>query len=414
MRLIKEKDLYEIRLLSQISNEDFRVLHLLYQPFLGNLAVSIYQSFIYTAPLFENGPSSHDFLFKQLETNSLAFANALARLEACELIRTYVEKSNDFSYFYYEVYAPKLAQAFFKDPVFSGLLTSNVGERRVQQLAQLFAHDRPYDMKDKEVTTTFGQVFTPDFNSSAFNTKIDVKQVGRNENKRKTPFNIELFKSILKENFMIIADLALSKEDLKKINNLTMVFGFNEETIAGQIASAYDASKTLGQRIDFDYVSQMLRQMSRYEHIARPKRIQPLNVLNSDAEMAQLINRMEIEACADFLSSFSKASTLASSEINLLLRLSNDFGLSNAAINALVYHVLTTKDMKLPSSYVEKLAANIARLGLVHAVDVINYFDEQKPISRTKKTITQTQETNDDSEISDEAYKKLLEEMNRV
>ena len=63
MRLIKENDLFELRVLSLVSSEDLRVLHILYQPFLGNLAVSIYQTLIYTQSLYEEGPSSHDFLF---------------------------------------------------------------------------------------------------------------------------------------------------------------------------------------------------------------------------------------------------------------------------------------------------------------------------------------------------------------
>ena len=46
MRLIKSNDLFELRVLSQVSNEDLRVLNLLYQPFLGNLAVSIYQTLL--------------------------------------------------------------------------------------------------------------------------------------------------------------------------------------------------------------------------------------------------------------------------------------------------------------------------------------------------------------------------------
>jgi len=84
MRLIKENDLFELRVLSLISNEDLRVLHLLYQPFLGSVAVGIYQTLLYTSQLYEDGPSSHDFLFKQLAVTSLDFANAITKLEACE------------------------------------------------------------------------------------------------------------------------------------------------------------------------------------------------------------------------------------------------------------------------------------------------------------------------------------------
>lgn len=417
MRLIKENDLFEIRLLTRFSSEDFRVLNLLYQPFLGHLAVNIFQTLVNTADLYKDGPLSHDFVYKHLDTTSLDFANAIVKLEACELVRTYVDKTKEFSYYYYELYAPKLAHSFLKDPVFSGLLKASVGERRVQQLISLFAFDRPYALDEKEITSSFSQVYNPDFNGAAFTQTIDTKRIGRNENKRTSPFNIELFKEILRQNFMIIADKAISQQELKRLVSLTMVYGFNEETLAAQVGESYRGKLPLGKRLNFEYIEQNLKQLNRYEHIAKPKRLRPLNMLTSDSEKAKLINRMEIEPSLDFLTSFNKGAIVADSELKLLLRLSNDFNLSSAAINAIIYHVLMTMEMQLPAKYVEKIAANISRLGLVHAVDVINHFEQQNEIRKPKsypKKKEAVKEFLDDEEISDEEYQKLLEEIKGV
>ncbi len=417
MRLIKSNDLFELRVLSQVSNEDLRVLNLLYQPFLGNLAVSIYQTLLLTRVLYEDGPSSHEFLFNQLGTTSLDFANAIVRLEACELLRSYAQKTDDFTLFYYELFSPKGAKGFFADPVFSGLLTSYVGERRVQQLTGLFSSDKKYDLKENEITTSFSEVYTPDFNSSSFNKGVDNAHLGKNELKRKSPFNPELFKEYLRKNHMIIADLGLNQEDMRKIINLTVIYSFNEETMAAQIGASYDGSKPLGERIDYDYVNRNLKELSRYKHIAKPKRIKPTNLLSSDSEKAKLINRMELESCLDFLSSFNEGSVVANSEINLLLRLSNEYNLSNGVINALVYQVLMTKNMQLQPAYVESIASNLSRLKFSHAIDVINYFDEQQNGRKVKpQTIKQpsTMKKTDEEEMSDEDYKRLLEELKNV
>jgi len=420
MRLIKENDLFELRVLTIISSEDLRVLNLLYQPFLGSLAVSIYTSLFYTHVLYEEGPSSHDFLFKQLGVTALDFANAIVKLEACELIKTYVDKTTEFAYYYYELFSPKQAKDFFKDPVFAGLLTSYIGERRVQQISELFASAKAYKMKDKEVTTSFGEVYNPDLNADAFNKFVDSAHLGRNEVNRKAPFNIELFKDILRKNNHIVANNALTSEDFRRIIALTMVYSFNEATMASQVADGYDSSRPLGSRVDFDYVTRNIKELARYKHIAKPKKIKPLNKLSSDSEKARLINRMEIEASLDFLASFNEGAAVPDSEVSLLIRLSNDYNLSNAVINALVYNILMTKDMQLPTTYVEKIAVNLSRLKFEHAVDVINYFDEQKqpwtskvkvspPASKKDKGVSQ-----ENSQMEEEEYQKLLKEISNV
>lgn len=419
MRLIKENDLFELRVLSIISNEDIRVLHLLYKPFLGSLAVSIYQTLLYTEELYQDGPSSHDFLFKQLGVTSLDFANALVKLEACELLKTYAEKTNDFTYYYYEIFSPKQAKEFFKDPVFSGLLTSYIGERRVQQISALFASGKAYKLIDKEVTTSFGEIYNPDLNAAAFNTFIQSDFLGRNERKRKAPFDLALFKNILQENNHIIADTALSSEDFKRIISLTMVYSFNEQTMAAQVGDAFDFKQPLGQRVDYEYLTRNLQELTRYKHIAKPKRIRPLNTLNSDSEKALLVNRMEVEASLDFLASFNEGARVPNSEANLLIRLSNDYNLNNSVINALVYYVLTTQDMKLQPSFVEKLAVNLSRLKFEHAVDVVNYFDEQKDGYKKKTTRASSSNkpsktTSEEAKMDDEEYRKLIEEINNV
>ena len=275
-------------------------------------------------------------------------------------------------------------------------------------------------MKDKEVTTSFGEVYNPDLNADAFNKFVDSAHLGRNEVNRKAPFNIELFKDILRKNNHIVANNALTSEDFRRIIALTMVYSFNEATMASQVADGYDSSRPLGSRVDFDYVTRNIKELARYKHIAKPKKIKPLNKLSSDSEKARLINRMEIEASLDFLASFNEGAAVPDSEVSLLIRLSNDYNLSNAVINALVYNILMTKDMQLPTTYVEKIAVNLSRLKFEHAVDVINYFDEQKqpwtskvkvspPASKKDKGVSQ-----ENSQMEEEEYQKLLKEISNV
>ena len=178
-------------------------------------------------------------------------------------------------------------------------------------------------------------------------------------------------------------------------------------------------SRPFGSRVDFDYVTRNLKELTRYKHIAKPKRIKPSNRLSSDSEKARLINRMEVESSLDFLASFNEGLSIPDSEVNLLIRLSSDYNLNNAVINALIYHVLMTQEMKLSPAYVEKIAVNLARLKFEHAVDVINHFEGQKDGWKTKKSRPspnqKVNKTNEPVEqMDEEEYKKLLEELNNV
>lgn len=417
MRLLKEKDLFELRVLSVITNEDLRVLHLLYQPFIGNLAVSIYQIFLYTSALTEDGPSSHEFLFKQLNVTSLEFANAIVKLEACELLKTYVEKNNEYNYYFYEIYSPKQSKSFFKDPIFAGLLVSSIGEKRVQQLAQLFASGKKFNLKNQEITTSFGEVYNPDLNGKAFNSFVAPDHLGRNEIKRTSPFNQELFFEYLRKNHLIIPELALNSNDLKQIISLTMIYAFNEETMAAQIGTCFDATKPLGSKVDFEFLARNLKELARYEHIAKPKKLRRILTIDSSSDLAKLVNRMELESSYDFLSSFNDGGAVADSEVKLLTRLSRDFNLTNGVINAIVYHVLSNYEMKLPTALVEKIAGSISRLKFEHAIDVVNYFESQKenrkPNSQGKAPVS-TATKNSEDQVSDDAYAKLLEELKNV
>ena len=53
------------------------------------------------------------FFFKQLGATSLEFANAIAKLEACELVRTFVEKTDEFTMYFYEIFCAKTCKRFF-------------------------------------------------------------------------------------------------------------------------------------------------------------------------------------------------------------------------------------------------------------------------------------------------------------
>ena len=116
------------------------------------------------------------------------------------------------------------------------------------KLVNFFSSAKPYNLKDKEVTMSFGEVYNPDLNADAFNKFINSDHLGRNEIKRKAPFNLALFKDFLRKNYQIIADKALVNDDYKRIVSLTMVYSFNEETMAKQIADGYSADLPLGQK----------------------------------------------------------------------------------------------------------------------------------------------------------------------
>lgn len=134
---LKPKDTFEVHYYSLLNGEDMRVLNLLYQPIIGGNALVLYQHLITNAAMFKQ-PTRHFTLQDMMSYSLQELTEARVKLEAIGLVKTYVRKKDDgyhYIYFLEKILPPHV---FLSDDALCLMLLDRVGEKRFNDLIELF------------------------------------------------------------------------------------------------------------------------------------------------------------------------------------------------------------------------------------------------------------------------------------
>lgn len=417
MEFISNTDFYELSLDSIISDVDIDVAIELYQPIIGHKALALYLTLIKDAQKDDNQDIfSYENLFNRMQISSGDYLNAKNTLEAVGLIRTFLKKENDINYYIYFIYSPKGPKDFFSDILFKGLLVNYIGEKEARKLAekykiQIINHDN-YE----EITSSFTDVYNLDYNNSAFTTKINNNISERKTSGVKASFDYSLFFKYLSTNSQINKD-TISDTQTKEIERIALLYGLNEETMADIVANSYNPNEK-DNHIDFNHVLELAMQENKYGFLN--KKSSTKSKITGDSELASKVKLMDSMAPSDYLRIKQNGARPAIPDLKLIEDLSSNFNLPNGVINALIDFVLVKQDNKLPRSYVEKIAAQLAREGVENAIDTMNYLIKSSTRKNTYNKNTSSKivssadkinKKNDKNEISDEEFQKVLDKI---
>lgn len=409
MDYINEKDYYETRFASLISDIDREVLIELYQPLIGHKSSAVFLSLFYeksTAAEIETFDHSH--IFDKLQMSAGEFFTARRALEAVGLLKTFFKEENGIRFYIYVLYAPRTPREFFDDVLFKGLLIKYVGEKEAKRLALLYKID--YSLKGfDEVTSSFVETFNPDFDDAAFrkDLKIDIK--GRKSGRINTSFDFDAFFEALEKGGQIKREV-MAKKDLKEIERLAALFSLDELTMADIVIDAYDPDNKAN-RINFQRVADRAKEEVKFPFFHRKKSGERSKV-SSDSELASKIKLMEAIAPGEYLRIKQNNTSPSRSDLDLVDDLSKHYGFSNGVINALVDYVLAKADNVLSRRYTEKIASSLARENVTTVIDTMNYLIRINSAWKTNAPSaiksSEKAEKVKDAEISDEELENIL------
>lgn len=172
---MKNSSTFKIHIQSDLSSGDFKSLSLLYQPLLGMDAHSLYITFYQLLNQTHRQSFAHQELFDLLNIKQSAFLNMRHKLEALNLIQTY-QKNDEFVYM---MKAPLSAKQFLTDTVFGSYLQSEIGEKNLNILAEMFKKDKP----DLEGFDNQTKAFDSLYEFKSLNLlKLDYNLQGRQQN----------------------------------------------------------------------------------------------------------------------------------------------------------------------------------------------------------------------------------------
>jgi replication initiation and membrane attachment protein len=412
MQKLNGNDIYEARVVSLINDIDIKTLTLLYQPFIGHLSVALFLTLKETSLLNQAKPRKVEFLTKQLDASLLDLAIAFSRLEAVGLVKTRQIKEKRYNYYFYELYAPFEPKAFFEDVIFSKLLVQYVGSETYTELSRAFMVDASFS-EGEDITSTFTEVFNPTLELGDLNIKHFSS--GRKTKDIAISFNTDRFLTILKDKYLI-SESSLDEKEISHIERLATFYHFDEELLASQVSIAFEPSKGKGEKVDLSKLSFNLKTLVEYPNVSKKHRQSKSSQLKGDSLNTQLINLMETLSPPRFLSAQMNNHEIPRSDAILLENLAIKTGLTNGAINALVFWVLVNNNQQLASNYVEKIAGSIKRLELESAADVLDYLEESKKEAKknTKVSKKPSKAKEELDEVSDEDMDALIKRMEKL
>ncbi|HQC32557.1 MAG TPA: DnaD domain protein [Bacilli bacterium] len=409
MDYISEKDYYETRPASLISDIDREVLSELYQPLIGHKSVGIFLSLFHEKmKASEIDTFDHAHLFDKMQMSAGEFFTARRALEAVGLLRTFFKEEGGIRYYIYVLYAPKSPREFFDDVLFKGLLIKYVGEKEAKRLALSYKVDFQTKGFD-DITSSFVETFHPDYDSPVFRKDLKVEVKGRKSGRIDTSFDFDDFFSALDKNGQIKREV-LTKKDLKEIERLAALFSLDELTMAEIVVDAYEPDNK-AQRINFQRVSDRAKEEVKFPFFHRKSKGEKSHV-TSDSELASKIKLMDAMAPGEYLRIKQNNTAPSRSDLDIVDDLSKNFGFSHGVINALVDYVLAKNKNVLSRRYTEKIASSLARESVTTAIDTMNYLIKINSAWKTSKpSVIKTTGGDDkikEEEISDEELESIL------
>ena len=159
---LQPKNIYQGRKSYPLREEGKSSLLYLYQPLIGSEALSLYFTLLSEIPLQKGvGPEGlHADLLSSLNCGIPQLYEARKKLEGIGLLEVFFKEDPSLGgCFIYELLEPIEPLAFFKDTLLSFLLLEKVGQRRFDQLIQLFQPEHFSTNDYQKITKKFLEVY---------------------------------------------------------------------------------------------------------------------------------------------------------------------------------------------------------------------------------------------------------------
>ena len=148
---------------SVIKKHDFTInyksLYDLYQPIIGNDAVSLYITLLHESDkLSQMGVqfNSLSSLYNQLNLSYESFVELRSKLEAFQLLRTYID--NESKKYYFELVEPVSFKEFVNNQKFRHILLQKIGQANYERLEYLYSNNH-LPKSSLNISVNFDHIF---------------------------------------------------------------------------------------------------------------------------------------------------------------------------------------------------------------------------------------------------------------
>ena len=368
-------DTYTVINRTILTDNDRKILTMLYQPIIGANSVNLFFTLWMDLDKgeFMSVEENHHHLMTSTSLNINEIIGGREKLEAVGLLKTFFKENENENSYIYELFSPLSPSEFFAHPILNVVLYNSVGKKEYERIVNYFKVPRIILNDYEDITKSFNEVFesTP---STTFENNI--QNIKTNN---KLGLNIEnvveydlLISSMPKET---INEKTFTKEIKKLINDLCLIYNLSIDEIKNIILSSLNEKGI----IDKTMLRKNARNYYQFENNGKlPSLIyqnQPeylRSPIGKDSKRAKMIYTFETISPYNYLKSKNNGAKPTDRDIKIIENLRVDLELSPAVINVLIDYCLRVNNNKLNKNLIETIASQWKRLNIETAEDAMN------------------------------------------
>lgn len=349
-----------------LSENDRKIISMLYQPIIGSIATSLYYTLWADLDKAEilSSEYTHHHLMSSLRIKMEHIVIARKKLEAVGLVKTYVKKS-DVNSFVYELFSPISASEFFNHPILNIVLYNNIGKKEYENLLKYFKVPRINLSSYEDITSSFDSVFDSAPGTVYDNLNEDLRVNKTGDIKIDKTFDFDLLISSVPSG--VITNKTFSKEVKELINNLSFVYNLDEMEMKSSILSSIKENGlidkvALRKNVKNYYKFSNENKLPKLVYKSQPEYLK--SPVGSESKRAKMIYVFENTSPYNFLRGRSNGAKPSTRDLGILESLLNDFKLNPGVVNVLIDYVLKINNKKLTKNFLEAIASQWKRLNI--------------------------------------------------
>ncbi|MBE6153064.1 MAG: hypothetical protein E7166_02390 [Firmicutes bacterium] len=397
-----------------LSDNDRKILTMLYQPIVGQLPISLYFTLWSDLDTLElmSVSYTHHHLMSTMKLNLSEIVEAREKLEAVGLLKTYIKEDENINNFIYEMYSPLSVDNFLNHPILNVVLFNNIGKKEYDKLVDYFKIPTISTKEFINITKSFTEIFESVPYTKFETVNEEIKKKNKNKLILKNEIDFSLLISSLPKG--LVTNNTFNKEIRDLITNLAFVYNLGILDIENVVRISINEKGVINKNL----LRKNCRNYYQFENNGKlPSLIyknQPENLrqeINDISDKSKMIYIFETLSPYQFLKGKQNGAEPTSRDLKLLEILVTDYGLNPGVVNVLVDYVLKINNSKLTKSFVETIAGQWKRLNVLTVEEAINIAQkEYKKYNKTNKKVQTKNEANIPSWFNEKIEKDISAE----
>lgn len=375
MHTILPADTFIVVNKTELHNSDRKILNLLYQPLVGNTAISLYFTFwayLDNYNLMSN-EWAHSHILNNMMINVSEFENARVKLEALSLIKTYV-KSGNINNYVYELYSPLSASNFINNPLLSTALFNNIGKVEYEKLISYFSLPKLNLREYEDITSKFSDVFV--WGTEPINSNIihDLRKSRYRSLDILTNIDINVILSLIPEDMLNFK--SITKEVKELIYKVSYIYNYDNDNMVELIRNSINDNHRIDKKMLLDNASKYysFENMGKFPSLIYKNQPEYLRKnIKDNSNQSKMIYMFETTSPYDFIRSKYKTGNPTTNDLKILSYLLVDLDLKPGVVNVLIDYVLKINNNKLTKAYVETIASQWSKSNIETVEDAMNF-----------------------------------------